>query len=337
MNHSNDSSTKLLDRTPSQAVFRKDVITGLSADEKSLPCKYFYDRRGSQLFERICELDEYYLTRTELQILRDNADAIADVIGPGVTLIEPGSGSSIKTRILLDHLREPVGYMPIDISRAHLLQAVNRLTDRYPDLPVNPVSADFTRPFELPPTAGSSRRCVFFPGSTIGNFAEDAADDLLKRIAAMCGAGGGLLIGIDLKKDAAVLQAAYDDSRGVTAEFNRNLLRRINRELNADFDVDRFRHKVVYRPGPGRIEISLVSQCEQVVNVGGRTFRFAAGEEIRTEHCHKYDVEQFTRRAERAGFQLARHWTDARDYFAVLYLRTAGIVPDSENPAPKNK
>ena len=329
MNHRNDPAAVLVDLTPSQADFLDDVVAGLSADEKQLPCKYFYDLRGSQLFERICELDEYYLTRTECQIMQQNAGAIAGAIGPNVTLVELGSGSGTKTRILLDPLQKPAAYVPVDISRDHLLQTAKSLAERYPQLPVVPVSADFTKPFDFPSTVTPVRHCVvYFPGSTIGNFGADAAAVLMRQIAGLCGPGGSLLIGIDLKKAPAVLEAAYDDAEGVTAEFNRNLLRRINRELGADFDLDAFRHKAVYDSEKSRIEMSLVSQSEQTVTIGDRTFDFTAGEEICTEHCHKYDLQEFANRAEQAGFELTRYWTDEREYFAVLLLSLAAAVPE---------
>lgn len=324
MSHWNDPATGVLDRTPTRSEFLDDVVQGLSAEQKTLPCKYFYDERGSQLFDQICDLEEYYLTRTELQILRGHAGEIADAVGSGVTLVEPGSGSSIKTRILLDHLHEPAEYVPIDISREHLIQSAKSLADRYPDLPVNPVSADFTQPFELPESADASGPCVvYFPGSTIGNFTQTAASALLERIAEISGPGGGLLIGIDLKKDREILEAAYDDAQGVTAEFNLNILRRINRELDGNFDLDAFQHKAEYNPGPGRIEIALVSEVDQSVSIGEHTFEFAAGEEICTEHCHKYEIDEFAARARRAGFELTHRWTDDREFFAVLLLQLA--------------
>lgn len=322
MNDSHNAAAALLDLSPSQAVFLEDVVAGLSGDEKTLPCKYFYDRRGSQLFDRICELDEYYLTRTEIGIMRHNADAIAAAVGPGVALVELGSGSSVKTRILLDHLREPAVYVPVDICRAHLLHTVESLAERYPRLQVSPVSADFTEPFDLPETVSDALRCVvYFPGSTIGNFSEDAAAELLQQISDLCGPGGGLLIGIDLKKDAAVLEAAYNDASGVTAEFNLNILRRINRELDADFDLDAFRHKAVHNAEAGRMEVSLVSRMEQTVVMGDDCFEFEAGEEICTEHCHKYDLSEFAKRTEQAGLRVTNHWTDERNHFAVLFAQ----------------
>lgn len=315
----NRPAAALLDLSPPAKVFLRDVLAGLRAEPKTLPCKYFYDRRGSQLFERICALDEYYLTRTELGIMRHHAGAIAGALGREAVLIELGSGSSTKTRILLDRLEAPAAYVPVDISRAHLLQTAEALRERYPALPVVPVSADFTRPFELPALPGPARRrVVYFPGSTIGNFSESAADALLRQIASLCGTGGGLLIGIDLKKDAAILEAAYDDARGVTAEFNRNILRRINRELGADFDPEAFEHRAVYDRVRGRVEISLVSRCEQSATLGDETFDFAAGEAIGTEYCHKYDRREFAQRARRAGLELTHTWTDEREYFAVL-------------------
>eukprot|EP00913_Durusdinium_trenchii_P010923 g10252.t1 len=261
----------------------------------------------------------YYLTSTERRIMQRNADQIADAIGANATLIELGSGNSTKTRILLDHLNELSAYVPVDISRTHLLQTTKSLKQNYPQLRLIPVSADFTKPFEIPATADTGRRrVVFFPGSTIGNFDEEAASDLLEQIAELCRPSGQFLIGIDLKKDRDVLEAAYDDRDGVTAEFNLNILRRINRELDGDFELDQFSHKAVYNQAMGRVEISLVSQVEQEVTIGEHSFRFEAHEEISTEYCHKFDLREFVSRAESAGFELTQSWTDEREYFGVL-------------------
>ena len=238
-----------------RAGFLADVLAGLGRDRKELPCKYLYDATGSELFDAICELPEYYPTRTELAIMRANAADMADRLGAGCLVVEYGSGSSVKTRILLRHLARPTAYVPVDISRDHLLKSAADLGQRFPDVEVKPVAADFTKPFDLPPVARDvNRRVVYFPGSTIGNFTPPEALGLLRTIADQCGPGGGLLIGVDMKKDPAVLKAAYDDAAGVTAGFNLNLLVRINRELAADFDLKGFRHRAEYNAAarPGR-------------------------------------------------------------------------------------
>jgi len=305
--------------------FLVDVVEGLRHRPKSLPCKYLYDRRGSMLFDRICGLAEYYVTRAELAIMRRFAAQMGDVLGPRVLVIEYGSGSSVKTRLLLDNLVDPAGYVPVDISQRHLKESAERLAREYPHVEVSPVCGDFTCPFELPETSReAAARVVYFPGSTIGNFDSRAAVDLLSGIAGICGLGGGLLIGIDLKKDRTVLEAAYNDRQGVTAAFNMNLLRRINRELGADFDLDRFEHRAVYNESAGRIEIGLVSRCRQEVVIAGERFELRKGEEIRTEHSHKYTLDQFTAMASEAGLKLRRYWTDSLVRFAVLYFEVAG-------------
>ena len=306
---------------PSKQAFYADVTSGLTGDEKSLPCKYFYDERGSQLFDQICELDEYYLTRTELGVMERHAPEMAAQIGPGVMLVEYGSGSSVKTRILLDHLQDPVAYVPVDISLDHLQHTARKLSVAYPHVEVLPVCADFTAEFELPVSRRRpTHSAVYFPGSTIGNFEPQEATRLLRRIAPLCGTGGGLLIGIDLQKDDSIVEAAYNDQRGVTAEFNRNLLHRINGELDADFAVDQFRHEAVYNQRLGRVEISLVSEADQSVEIGENVFSFADGEPILTEYSHKFTVTQFAQVASRAGLSLRRYWTDPDDLFAVLHL-----------------
>jgi dimethylhistidine N-methyltransferase len=313
--------TTLLDFEPATETFQSDILAGLSEQPKTMPCKYFYDERGSQLFDEICELDEYYLTRTEISIMKEYAAEMADQIGPGVMLVEYGSGSSIKTRLLLKHLREPVAYVPVDISRDHLLRTANDLSRAYPHMEVLPVCADFTAEFHLPVSQRRpTHHAVYFPGSTIGNFQPQSARAMLARIAALCGTGGGLLIGIDLQKDADIIESAYNDAKGVTAEFNLNLLNRINRELDGEIDVDQFEHEAVYNEDLGRVEISLVSQRDQTVTVGDETFEFADGEAIRTEYSHKYTIDGFAEMAAEVGLELHRHWTDDRKLFTVLHL-----------------
>ena len=306
------------------ARFRSDVLAGLSRPQKTLPCKYFYDERGSALFERICELDEYYPTRTELAILQAHVGEMAERIGARCLLVEYGSGSSRKTRLLLDRLRQPAAYVPIDISSDALRASARALAAAYPDLEVLPVCADYTEPLELPrPTRRPARRGVFFPGSTIGNFTPPEAQRFLGRMARVAGPGGAILIGVDLRKDRAVLELAYDDALGVTAAFNKNLLVRINRELGGDFDPARFRHLARWNAGDGRVEMHLVSEVEQRVRVAGSRIRVAAGETIHTENSYKYDLVQFSVLAAQAGLAVRCVWTDPAALFSVQYLTVA--------------
>jgi dimethylhistidine N-methyltransferase len=309
------------EQAPSTEDFRRDVLAGLSAPRKNLPCKYLYDENGARLFEAISELEEYYPTRTELGILRDNIEEIASLVGPRANLVELGSGNCLKTHLLLDHLHPLASYSPVDVSRGQLLESSARLARTYPGLVVEPVCADYTRPFTLPaPATGSGRTTVFFPGSTIGNLEPEDAVPFLRRIARLCGPRGGLLVGTDLKKSAQTLQAAYNDAQGVTADFNLNLLARINRELQGAFILDQFQHQAIYDASAGRIEMHLVSCCEQTVAVDGHRFQFAKDEPIVTEHSYKYTLSEFRRLAVRAGFEVARYWCDARQWFSAQYL-----------------
>ena len=299
--------------------FRADVIDGLSLPRKRLPSKYFYDAAGSRLFDRITELPEYYPTRTELGLMRAHARDMAARCGPRCQLIELGAGALTKVRLLLDHMEAPAGYVPIDVSGAHLRQAAAALAADYPALDVEPVVADFTASFDVP-DAEAERRVAYFPGSTIGNFDPHEADALLRRIARLVGPGGGLLLGVDLRKDVEILERAYNDSAGVTAEFNRNLLVRIDRELGGNFQAASFRHLAFYDASLSRIEMHLVSEAARRVRVDSRVFDFHAGESIHTENSYKYDVDELAARALRCGLRLDEFWTDARRYFAVLYL-----------------
>src|SRR5580704_3469728 len=314
-------------------IFLRDAISGLRTCPKSLPCKYFYDQRGSELFDRICQLDEYYLTRSELALMDQFALEMGAQIGSGAMLVEYGSGSSVKTRYLLDGLPDATAYVPVDISGEHLRKTARELARDYPRIEVLPVCADFTQDFALPRSRRTvTHSAVYFPGSTIGNFLPDPATGLLRRIARMCGTGGGLLIGIDLKKDAATIEAAYNDRLGVTAEFNLNLLRRINRELGADFDLDQFFHQARYNDEFGRVEMYLVSRRAQAVTFGGETIEFEPGESICTEHSHKYTVGEFAAVAATAGLTLRREWTDKDRRFAVLHLAVLqnGAMPAAD-------
>jgi dimethylhistidine N-methyltransferase len=297
-----------------------EIIEGLQRDEKMISPKYFYDERGSQLFDEITRLPEYYPTETELAIMQDNIGEIADLIGEQASLIEFGSGSSTKIRVLLDHLKSLAVYVPVDISEEHLVAAAENLKADYPDLEILPVVADFMQPFDLPsPTIMPVKNVVFFPGSTIGNFTEDAALDLLRVMHHEARAGGALLIGVDLQKDSETLEAAYNDSRGVTAEFNLNMLRHINREYGANFDLDAFEHRAEYNRERGRIEIHLDSTSDQLIQLGDEEIEIAAGEAILTEYSHKYTLEGFAAMARKAGFQVRRVWTDRRRLFSVQY------------------
>ena len=319
----NDPSyqTTLIDFEPATETFREDIVAGLNSDPRTLPCKYFYDERGSRLFDEICKLDEYYLTRSEISIMNKYAPEMADQIGPGAMLVEYGSGSSIKTRLLLEHLQDPVAYVPVDISRDHLLRTANDLSLAYPHIEVLPVCADFTAEFDLPISQRvQTHNAVYFPGSTIGNFQPRSARAMLARIAPLCGTGGGLLIGIDLQKDADIIESAYNDAKGVTAEFNLNLLSRINRELDGKFNVDQFEHQAIYNDEMGRVEIYLVSRFDQAVTVGDESFEFTDGETICTEYSHKYTIDGFAELAAEVGLTLHRHWTDDRQLFAVLHF-----------------
>ncbi|WP_165246563.1 L-histidine N(alpha)-methyltransferase [Paludisphaera soli] len=307
---------------PAHRRFRADVLAGLALPRKRLPSKYFYDAAGSRLFERITELPEYYPTRTELGIMRRHADAMAARCGPDCLLIELGAGALTKVRLLLDRLDAPAGFAPVDVSGEHLREAAAVLAEDYPALAIEPVVADFTGPFQVP-EAPDARKVVYFPGSTLGNFDPEEADALLRRIARLVGPGGGLLLGVDLRKDPAVLERAYDDAAGVTAAFNRNLLVRIDRELGGDFDAPSFRHVAFYDPEKSRVEMHLVTDVARRVRVGTSTFAFLPGESIHTENSHKYDVPELAARAEACGLRLDEAWTDPRDYFAVLYFTAA--------------
>jgi len=310
-----------LTRSSPLARFRADVLAGLSGPAKTLPCKYLYDDRGSRLFDQICDLPEYYPTRTELGILRRHAGDMAAALGDGCLVIEYGSGSGLKTPLLLERLRHPAGYVPVEINRDHLYASAAALTRVFPHIDVLPVWADFTGTFDIPASRRPpQRKAVFFPGSTIGNFGPSCAVQLMEGVAQRCGPGGAFLVGVDLRKPKAVLEPAYDDAAGVTAAFNKNLLVRINRELGADFDLDQFDHRAVFDDRHSRIEMHLVSRKRQVVKIGGVSIWFAAGESICTEHSYKYTRETFRELAMAAGLALGEIWTDDDRLFSVQYL-----------------
>lgn len=326
------------DKTPESAYasghasdsFLEDVVQGLSKPQPSLPSKYFYDDAGSALFEGICELPEYYPTRTETEIMRDCATEMAERIGEDVCIVELGSGSSTKTPLLLSQFDPLLTYVPVDISVDFLHASAGSIADQFPQFDVQPVAADFTRPFALPDAAKQHERlCFYFPGSTIGNFTSEEATRLLSGLSERCRSvqsesdsamqRAGLLIGIDLHKSTEVLEAAYDDAAGVTAKFNKNLLVRINRELDADFDVGEFDHLAIYDEEERRIEMRLVSRTNQVVHLGEHSFHFRPGQYIRTEYSHKYTVSGFGDMAKMAGWTLCHVWQDRQSRFAVVY------------------
>jgi dimethylhistidine N-methyltransferase len=311
----------LIDYHPPSGDIRQEVLEGLAHPQKRLSPKWFYDEEGSRLFDQITKLPEYYPTRTELEILNAHIEEMAELIGSRAAIVEFGAGSSVKIRILLDNLNTPAAFIPVDISGEHLLDAARQLATDYPDLEILPVCADFTQSFDLPvPAETVNRNLVFFPGSTIGNFSLEQARQLLKVMAIEAGAGGGLLIGVDLKKDATMLESAYNDAAGVTAEFNLNLLARLNRELDADFDLNSFAHRAVYNEDKGRIEMHLVSKKNQSVNIAGQQIDFVAGEYILTECSHKYELQEFAELAAEAGFTVRKVWTDPDRMFSVQYL-----------------
>jgi dimethylhistidine N-methyltransferase len=311
-----------LSRLPADWTLLNEVLSGLRASPKRLSSTYLYDERGSQLFDEICELPEYYVTRTETRILQTHARDIAARIGEGALLVELGSGASTKTRLLLDQLPDLSAYVPVDISRSHLQAAAQRIAGSYPRLEVLPVCADFTQPFSLPKPRHAARRVVvFFPGSTIGNFDPAAATELLRSVRGIAGSAGGLLIGYDLVKDPAVLRAAYNDRAGVTAAFDLNVLHRLNRELGAGFEPGAFRHEAVWVPEASRIEMHLVSLRDQTVRLAGEAVTFDAAERLVTEHCHKYTPQSFATLADDGGWKGEQTWTDEQSYFNVQYLR----------------
>lgn len=301
------------------------VQRGLRARPKRLPSWLFYDERGSHLFEQICEQPEYYLTRAEIALMGEHAGAMADVLGPDVRLVEYGSGSAIKTRMLLEHLHAPVSYVPVEISHEPLRQSTQSLGERFPEITVQALHADFTRPLRLPiPPRAPRRTVIYFPGSTIGNFEARDAAELLRKMRSEMGDNGGILIGADLKKDTAAIEAAYNDKAGITAEFTLNMLVRLNRDIGSDFDLAGFRHRAHYNAMAGRIETFLVSQCDQKVRVGKQQIGFAPDEAMQVEYSCKYSPEDFAALAGKAGLQVQHQWNDAANQFAVFYLSRAG-------------
>jgi dimethylhistidine N-methyltransferase len=317
-------SAALIDAAPDRLEFLEQVTAGLSKSPRTLPCKFFYDEGGARLFQKICQLPEYYITRTELQILRLRSAEIAATLGSSIELIGLGTGAGTKTRILLEELNKPAAYLPIDISKEQLENSTARFRERFPELAILPICADYLEPFELPlPRPPSARSIIYFPGSTIGNFEPPAATGFLRRLAELAGDDGGLVIGVDLRKDPKIIERAYNDSAGVTAQFNLNLLARANRELGADFTLKNWRHDAVYNANEGRIEMYLISLVQQFAQIGERAFSFSRGEKILTEYSYKHTPEGFTRLAHDAGFVFEKLWTDDARLFGVFYFSAA--------------
>lgn len=315
---------KLQDFHPRRNDFLLEVLSGLKKKQKQLPAKYFYDEKGSDLFKRICALDEYYIPCTETSIMEENIGEITAILGEEIILIEYGCGDCAKTRVLLNHLKNPAAFIPIDISIEQLVCISGEIAVDYPGLNVLPVCADYANEFVLPVDGyKNSRRVVYFPGSSVGNFDPEETEKFLESIAEVCGVNGMLLIGIDLKKDPKILNKAYNDEQGVTAAFNFNLLTRINRELGADFNTENFRHNAFYNQEQGRVEMHLVSLRKQVVRLNGSVFPFEEGETIWTESSYKYGVDEFASIAKAAGFRLIKSWTDKKQWFSVQCLARA--------------
>jgi L-histidine Nalpha-methyltransferase len=316
-----ESHAAVLDREPAKSDFLSETVAGLSSTPRTLPCKYFYDARGAALFQKISELPEYYLTRAELQVLDRFSADIAAALGREIELIGLGTGAGTKTRILLEKLAAPIAYIPVDISKKQLQRSAALFRKIFPTLEILPVCADYLEPIHLPsPARQAMHKIVYFPGSTIGNFEPDAARQFLRRVANHCRRGGGLLIGVDLQKDRHVLERAYNDGSGVTAQFNLNLLARANRELGADFDLAQWRHCAVYNSTRGRIEIYLISEIDQTVRIQEYQFDFRAGERITTEYSYKYTKKSFIELARSAGFDFVKMWTDDAAWFGVFYF-----------------
>lgn len=312
----------LMDLEPKSQGLLSEVLVGLSKHQKSIPPKFLYDKIGSEIFEKICNLKDYYPTRAEKEILKTYAGEMAEMIGPGALIIEPGSGAGEKIRYLLKVLREPSGYVPIEISREILLRMTYEIIEEFSGLNIMPVCADFTQMLALPLTVGTKncKKVIFFPGSTIGNLSPGDAVDFLRHYGDMLESGGGFLIGADLKKDGALLERAYDDREGVTAAFNLNLLRRLNREADASFDLNQFEHQAFYNEELGRVEMHLKSKVFQLVRVNRTVFRFNEGETIHTENSYKYSVGEFAELCAMAGLVMKKYWQDSQNLFCVYYF-----------------
>lgn len=319
MKLSGDNKVELIDYQPKAATFYDDVRNGLSQPQKKIPAKYFYDEKGSEIFEKITKLEEYYPTEAELTILEENKEEITNLVGPGAVLIEYGSGSSRKIKYLLSSFQQLKTYMPIDISKEFLFESAKALAEEYPKIPIKAICADYTEEFTLP-TTGDAKKVVFFPGSTIGNFEPNQAHKFLTTTASRLSKGDGLLIGVDLKKDEEILHAAYNDKDGVTRLFNLNVLQRMNRELMANFKLEAFDHKAIYNAEEGRIEMHLVSLLDQQVKLNEEVFSFSKGETIHTENSYKYSIKEFNTLAKQSGFISKHVWTDKESKFSVHFL-----------------
>ncbi|MCI0733996.1 MAG: L-histidine N(alpha)-methyltransferase [Methylococcaceae bacterium] len=302
--------------------FLTDVIDGLSKKPKSLPSKYFYDETGSQLFERICALDEYYLTRVELRLLASIRHELAVAIGPNAAIIEPGAGAGIKIQTLLETLESPSFYAPLDLSEDFLLRSARAVRQRFPLLPIVPLIGDFTQAMHWPKPDDINRRVVFFPGSTLGNFESDDAMSFLKKMRELIGSEGALILGVDMVKAIAMLEAAYDDREGVTETFNKNLLVRINNELGGNFDTDRFSHKAFFNEEASRIEMHLESRVDHEVKIDGHRFKLGKHERIHTENSHKFTLESIHGLARRAGLVCRKHWLDEQKLFSIHFFES---------------
>jgi dimethylhistidine N-methyltransferase len=298
-----------------------EIQQGLAAAQKWLPCALLYDEHGSQLFEQICDVEEYYPTRVETAIMAQHADDAARSLGDRVALLEYGSGSSTKTRLLLDRLEDPAAYLPIDISCEQLQRAAGQIAGAYPALQVEPLCADYHQPLQLPELRDVGTYVAYFPGSTVGNFNMPEAVDFLGQVAATVGSGGALLIGVDLQKPTDTLERAYDDRQGVTAAFNLNVLTHLNRRWQANFDVERFAHRAIYNHARGRVEMHLVSRADQKVEVGQQRVEFVSGESILTEVSYKYTLDGFQLLAQASGFEVEQVWCDQHRRFSVQLLR----------------
>lgn len=316
------AAVELIDQAPTSNNMLKEVLVGLSKSQKSIDPKFLYDKKGSEIFERICELPEYYPTRAETEIYKNHARDICKLIGPEALIIEPGSGSAEKVRFLLKKLNRPVGYVPVEISREILLRTVEELGDEFPDLRTIPVCADFKENLDLPLSVDSQkgRKIVFFPGSTIGNLDPQEALQFLKKVSKVVGQNGGLLIGVDLKKDKDTIELAYDDPQGVTAAFNLNLLDRLNNEINATFEIDNFNHEAFYNEELGRVEMHLKSKVSQLVRVNETIFRFKEGETIHTENSYKYSTDEFCELCAKARLKIKQCWKDSNKMFCVYFF-----------------
>ncbi len=308
------------DHKPQTLSLQEAVVTGLSKDKKAIAPKFFYDRRGSELFDQICKQPEYYPPAVEQKILSNNADEIATLAGEGRVLVEPGAGSAAKVRLLLDNL-QPSAYVPMDISFEHLKSAATELVNDYPWLPVHATCVDFTHSLPIPNIVPEGPRMLFFPGSSIGNFEKKEANDFLSMIHDAIGQDGMLLIGVDTKKNEEILNAAYNDEAGVTAEFNMNLLLRIKKELGIDFSLDNFKHNAYYNPNAGRIEMHLVSTRKQTLTINGQTILLDKDESVHTENSYKYSPEEFITLAEHNQFEAIKYWTDTDNLFAVYLMK----------------